>query len=310
MLFQSYEWALDAMKYVASMKMETAATPAGLDKVTSSLDLYLREHPPIADTTFNSMLELAERLENDKLHEQCRVAQARCHETSNLLRTRQAALRRARGRLEREERRRASLASAMSHSGFGPDLQEPCWQPQTDLAYSVESMMALRRRSYAGQPSAPMYSPAAQAFRDGVRDTNLTEYEEQFFREGLITEDMSDRIVTSIPADSLSGGGIGLRTTSSDSLRGSKESLHGSSENLSREQKSSSLPREITGLSLVGGGDGGQRSGQKPQKKLMKRMHSVLTGAEGEVLDHHPGTDSRKGKTLSLISGSSESLPR
>ena len=293
--------------------MENVTTPEGLAKLTTSLDLYLREHPAFTEATFDSMLELASKLGNDKLLEQCKVAKSRCLETSHLLRLRQHALRKAKNQLEKEERRRASLVSAMSHSGhtFGPDFNGPVWQPKSDVVFSVQSMVALRRRSYAGQPSSPMYSPAVQAFRDGIRDVNLTEYEEQLFSEGLITEDMSDRIVTCLPK----GLSSSTLRNSRESLRGSKESLRGSCENLTREQKSNSVPRDLS-TSLPKEYEAGQsvqeavrEGGNKPHHKLMRRTNSVLTGAEGEVLDHQDA-DGRKGKTLSMISGSSESLPR
>lgn len=78
LLLQSYEWALEAMKYVSSMKMEHSTTAEGLDKLMKSLTIYLSEHPPIPEESFAAMLEAAHRLNNDKLLEQCRLAKARC----------------------------------------------------------------------------------------------------------------------------------------------------------------------------------------------------------------------------------------
>ncbi len=75
---QSYEWALEAMKYVSSMRMEHTATGPGLEKLLRSLTVYLAEHPPVTDDSFTAMLDAAQRLRNEKLLEQCRVAKARC----------------------------------------------------------------------------------------------------------------------------------------------------------------------------------------------------------------------------------------
>ncbi|CAL1530643.1 unnamed protein product [Lymnaea stagnalis] len=91
------------MKYVSSMKMEHTATADGLEKLLRSLNIYLSEHPPMGEDSFSSMLDAAQRLHNDRLVEQCRVAKARCQETHQLLQLRQTTLRRARNQLEVEQ---------------------------------------------------------------------------------------------------------------------------------------------------------------------------------------------------------------
>jgi hypothetical protein len=53
------EWALEAMKYVASMKMDHSTSLEGLEKLLRSLELYLRQHPAMTEATFASMTELA-----------------------------------------------------------------------------------------------------------------------------------------------------------------------------------------------------------------------------------------------------------
>jgi len=69
-----------------------------------------------------------------------------------------------------------------------------------------------------------MYSPHVEAFKR--KDMDIQEYEEYLFSEGLITDDMSERIVTSLPK------GLSDMTMrgSRESLRSSKESLHESQE--------------------------------------------------------------------------------
>ena len=102
-VLQSYEWALEAMKYVASMRMEHCASAPGLDKLLRSLEHYLQHHPPMSDDTFHHMMDMAQRLHNDKLLEQCRLAKTRCQETYQLLLLRQNTLQRARDQLAAEQ---------------------------------------------------------------------------------------------------------------------------------------------------------------------------------------------------------------
>ena len=89
-----------------------------------------------------------------------------------------------------------------------------------------------RRRSYAGKPSAPVYSPTAAAFKEHLQGVNLREHEAQLLYDGLITEDMSDRIVANLPkglsdySHLRGGGGGGGGGGSRESLRsGSQENM-------------------------------------------------------------------------------------
>lgn len=105
------------MKYVASMKMEHCATPEGLEKLLHSLELYLQEHPPIADETFTNMSEIAKSLGNDKLVEQCLTAQNRCLETQKMLTLRGNTLQQFRDQLEQDvsdDAARTKSSSALS----------------------------------------------------------------------------------------------------------------------------------------------------------------------------------------------------
>ncbi|XP_052232622.1 pleckstrin homology domain-containing family G member 4B-like isoform X3 [Dreissena polymorpha] len=112
LLDKTYEWALEAMKYVASMKMEHCATPEGLEKLLKSLELYLQEHPPIVDDTFSQMSDLAKQLNNDKLLDQCLTAQNRCLETQKMLQLRGKTLQQFRDQLEQDASASATRSSA------------------------------------------------------------------------------------------------------------------------------------------------------------------------------------------------------
>ncbi|KAL1437316.1 hypothetical protein MTO96_001381 [Rhipicephalus appendiculatus] len=84
LLDHSYEWALDAMKFVSSMKMDTASTPESMTQLMRLLQDYQEEHPAPSEQNFSEMLDLSSKLDNPKLVEQCKTAQARCRETAEL----------------------------------------------------------------------------------------------------------------------------------------------------------------------------------------------------------------------------------
>ena len=240
--FQCYEWALDAMKYMASHKMDDAASSHDLALMLTSLNDYLAQNPPITPRAFASMEELSEKLDNRKLTEQCKVARARCAETEELLRKRQETLRRTLtesdvscdvskldscqeqpGRDDVSERTVQLQHSSMSSHIFGPVKYRNRAQPPLERPGSSSSPhppsppmhhsrpqlsspvgpsldFVNRRRSYAGRPSAPVYSPSAEAFKNHLQGaTCAQDCDEQLFYEGLITEDMSHRVVANLP---------------------------------------------------------------------------------------------------------------
>lgn len=102
LLDKTYQWALESMKYLTSMKMEHCATADGVQKLVHSLDLYLQEHPAIADGTFTQMSNLAKHLENDKLFDQCVTAQNRYFDAQRMFTLRANTLQQFRDHLELE----------------------------------------------------------------------------------------------------------------------------------------------------------------------------------------------------------------
>ncbi|KAH9515625.1 hypothetical protein Btru_011577 [Bulinus truncatus] len=148
LLDKSYEWALEAMKYMSSMKMEHSATADGLDKLLRSLNIYLSEHPPLGEDSFSTMMEAAQTLKNEKLLEQCRLAKARCQETFQLLQLRQTTLRRARNQLEVEQ--------ALKEGGRDvKDLSAPVGGISLEVSRSSSD---LERSDYSA--TSIMFSPA------------------------------------------------------------------------------------------------------------------------------------------------------
>lgn len=294
------------MKYVASMKMEQEVTSEQLDKLLTSMDLYVREHPAIPDATFTLMVDLSSKLDNPRLHEQCKTAQSRCQETVHLLKSRQARLQHAREHMERESlRRRSNSTIGAVYYGVEP---EPPWQPQ-NTSTPLVSLFSARRRSYAGKPSERAYNSSVGAFRELAKDSEWSEYEEYLFGEGLITKDMSDRITTFLPK------GLSECTlrSSRESLRGSRESLHGSAENIQESPKSTSLPRDMAppSFSPINTSDTVTlNKHDKPHRKMLRRALSAITGGDSKEDTQCSDPYTCNSKTLSMITGSSESLPR
>lgn len=72
-LFQSYEWALDAMRFVSNMGITNTESPDGIIRQIRCLQDYSDNHLRVPEETFTEMLEIATRLGNEKLLEQCKV---------------------------------------------------------------------------------------------------------------------------------------------------------------------------------------------------------------------------------------------
>ena len=226
-------------------------------------------------------------------------------------------------------RDRSTLSSGASGARYWP--KDTC---STPVGPSLDYV--LRRRSYAGKPSAPIYSPSVAAFKENLQGVSMFEYEEYLFNEGLITEDMSDRIVTSLP-----------KALSDTTLKSSRESLRGSQENVTDGggNAASNQSDSVTATSKTATSHQSHHSSSsssftksiasrtsslmvslsrhsKPQRKVMRRAASCMmpestapagTAVSGSssLRDHNRDvTDSRFSKTLSMVTAqSSESLP-
>ena len=349
------------MKYAANMKVDKLSSAGSIEDLLRGLETYKKENPPLSVDTFDVMLDLSKKLENDKLYEQCKTARMRCLETEQLLQERAAKLRQAKQRHEKGEgdhnvktKKVVSLVtqnSVSSTSGIGVSVGQsskgtvlaspttPTTPNSSGLSqnsdcsfiefrsppgaftnkelYMSHLMSVLRRRSYAGKPSAPLYSPGVAAFKESVRDMNLWEYEEYLFHEGLITEDMSDRIVAFLP-----------KGLSDSTMRGSRESLRGSIENLNQaaidvspqDAKSDSLPRDLSAAikeeyKAVGTSicpppslNPTLNKHHRPHRKMLKKASSCSL-PENNVTDGLPSIrEQRDIRSISMITTSTESL--
>lgn len=149
LLDKSYEWALEAMKVVGRVKGEGLASPEQVGSAARALSAYLEEHPPIADDTFTAMNTLATRLNNHTLLQQCKMAQMRCQETSELLRNRQAILQKAKRQMEFDCQSFVDLGEIL---GGGEDMSPLAWLASSPLNASG------RRRSVSSVGSRPRES--------------------------------------------------------------------------------------------------------------------------------------------------------
>ncbi|XP_047487825.1 uncharacterized protein LOC125038370 [Penaeus chinensis] len=149
LLDKSYEWALEAMKVVGRVKGEGLASPEQVGSAARALTAYLEEHPPIADDTFTAMNTLATRLNNHTLLQQCKMAQMRCQETSELLRNRQAILQKAKRQMEFDCQSFVDLGEIL---GGGEDMSPLAWLASSPLNASG------RRRSVSSVGSRPRES--------------------------------------------------------------------------------------------------------------------------------------------------------
>lgn len=335
--FQAYEWALEAMKHAASLRTDGCLGVEELETMLSSLTQYLETHPPINASVFTEMLSIAQRLCNDKLQEQCQMAQSRCNETFHLLKVRHATLRKAKDQIQLERSSsRTSIRNSFSTSNERSHLrlsesdstaddavvlrrrESQRWD-QSRLAHSpMDNLLSvLRRRSYAGKPSTPMYSPVAAAFKENIRDMNLLEYEEYLFSEGLITEDMSDRIVAFLPkglSDSTLKGSRESVRSSVDNISGSKDNVDADSEKSPQPSISSATSTASpqmpspSNVSFLDNSELALRLGLSQQRKgLMRKSHSLVvpSTSSGRLESDRKST----WKAFSLLTASTESLP-
>lgn len=274
--------------------MEHCETLNGLDKLLRSLDLYLRDHPVMKPETFTCMFDLAEKLQSDKLLEQCRVAKERCDETQKLLMLRQCTLKRAREKLEVEQQetsppdsmkslsREQSPASSVVSSRRFPSPQESVWEPQS-------SSTPLR-----------VVRPHPE-LRKSMSDRFLRS---QLPREDFYTQDMSDRIVTALPKSLI------------ESRHGSsREDLTDTGSDMANASPSHDFkPQPLHSVSPINSTSSFPY--HRPQKKVLKRVPTVpspgniIMEEEDQSMDrnHQVWSKSQDPRPISLITASSDSL--
>ncbi|XP_076373512.1 puratrophin-1-like isoform X2 [Tachypleus tridentatus] len=200
LLDRAYEWALETMKFVSSLKADKTTNRKELIHLTKALQDYIDSNPPITEETFQEMIDLATRLENESLLDQCKTAQARCQDTIDLIQTRQATLMRAKEQMELE-----SLQWS-SHLPIGSRASHPSTvHSQYSLIPQCTSTPIKRNPGFSCQRSTSNYSfpvgsytsfpsnhPSGPAMMDSFQlDHYMEEKEEQLLSQGLITDDLT-----------------------------------------------------------------------------------------------------------------------
>ncbi|KAK3579166.1 hypothetical protein CHS0354_022701 [Potamilus streckersoni] len=328
LLDKTYEWALEAMKYVASMKMEHSATPEGLEKLICSLDHYLEEHPPINVETFHQMIDLAQRLGNEKLLEKCKVGKSRCEETQKMINLRQKTLKEAKEQLVHEQNNSAlsqtstgAYPSKCSSKHVEPKIaqnvyRDPLpWQPVITSTPSSANLCS-RGNSYR----TPQYSIASVSKNAFSEESSIDQTRDS------IDTDIIDSNGDNMSCDRFSKGPKSVSDTKHSS---SKESLTEVNNVSSPSISSSSLsPLHVTisPLDSIPPPNTSQDSDMvlsaraKPVQKVLKRATTApCSGVSPVILEEDPisiKVSSEQVRTLqqnsrpnSLMTGSSDSLP-
>ena len=200
--FQAYAWALESMKYVVSMKTENCTTEEKLDAMLRDMDTFIQEHPPISPEQFAETLNQAKQLKNEKLISQCQRTIARCEETQSKLNSRKNALHRAKVQLLKAKS--DSPCNCIVKSS-GPDIDDtyllaPAVSKKTSSWHVTCTSLPTSPKLHPRRSSLPNKGEVVQVSPiSNLSSQNMEEYQEQLFNDGLITEDMSHRIVTSLP---------------------------------------------------------------------------------------------------------------
>ncbi|XP_054710117.1 uncharacterized protein LOC129219838 [Uloborus diversus] len=215
LLDKVYEWALETMRYVSLMKANSCTSVHALSAIMKRLDSYLQAHPYIEDAVFEEMTQLATKLSNNRLLNQCQTAKAKYQETVNLVQARCETLQRAKAQLTCNER--INLNESID------DLKtKPClWNPSTPYRAtsqtflnglnSLSGALNLQREPVGSYTSFPSSYYPTTGYKDRLLNQrkNRADY---FMKRGSLTD---DAVISRFAA-------MNNSDSSSDVLRGRK----------------------------------------------------------------------------------------
>uniref|UniRef100_A0A9J8BD24 Pleckstrin homology domain containing, family G (with RhoGef domain) member 4 n=1 Tax=Cyprinus carpio carpio TaxID=630221 RepID=A0A9J8BD24_CYPCA len=81
---KAYEWALEGMRHLACVSMEECGMSEKCQSVITCLETYRSQHPPIPDTHFQEMKDLAGELKSEQGLKQWKFAWSKCQETKQM----------------------------------------------------------------------------------------------------------------------------------------------------------------------------------------------------------------------------------
>lgn len=234
LLDKTYEWALETMRFVSHMTMDNLTNSEVLNELIKHLQDYMDDHPVIPEETFQEMTDIALKLENERLVDQCKIAHTRCQETVELIQTRLTTLQKVKQQLENEscqqlwdedEAPTPRTSRSKSHPGtwvphlsstpFHPNsLVQPFSQRRSSVATVVSQTYSSSIGSYTSFPSN--YYLIVDHKDNHQIDYYLPDKEQQIFSHGLITDDLTTQgPIASIPRTLLEARSIRTGASSS-----------------------------------------------------------------------------------------------
>ncbi|XP_026123332.1 uncharacterized protein plekhg4 isoform X2 [Carassius auratus] len=81
---KAYEWALEGMRHLACVSMEECGMSEKCQSMITCLETYRSQHPPIPDTHFQEMKDLAGELKSEQGLKQWKFAWSKCQETKQM----------------------------------------------------------------------------------------------------------------------------------------------------------------------------------------------------------------------------------
>lgn len=139
------------MKFVSSMNMDDCLTEGGVERLSTSLTSFVKEHKIIDKRVFDDVSVKARNLGNKKLMEQCRIARSRCEETKQVLKVRETTIVRAREEIEAQRAKKISMVQLAAETNITPITSparcvrtpsqddDDIWLPQLPKSASSES---------------------------------------------------------------------------------------------------------------------------------------------------------------------------
>ncbi|CAL1276908.1 unnamed protein product [Larinioides sclopetarius] len=242
---KSYEWALDAMRFVSNMGIANTESAEGILRQIRCLQDYADNHLRVPEETFTEMLDLAAKLGNEKLLEQCKIVKLRCEETVDLIKTRQATLQKVKQQMEVDSLRgpywEAEDASQTPRTMRSHSQPLNSWLPVGASTPYPSFSCHQRRRSTGGPMGVSMsqrygspigsytafpssYYPTKESYH---LDSFTQEKDEKLLNQGLITEDLT------------ANGPVATISKTLLDIRGAHRSGHSSSSSSSSSTSSS-----------------------------------------------------------------------
>ncbi|GFS29397.1 pleckstrin homology domain-containing family G member 4B [Nephila pilipes] len=228
LLDKTYEWALETMRFVSHMKVDSTTSVNALVTIMKRLESYLQDHPYLEDGIFEEMAQLTIKLNNPNLSNQCQVAKAKYEETVDLIQTRLETLIKAKERLSYEER--PNINDSLDNLKIKPCLWNPLSQNATYRSSSQSHLgsfnqshgsQGFRREAVGSYTAFPSSYYPASSFRERLLGLSQRKKRTDYFtKRGSLTDEVVLGRLNTSESDSSSRAQHGRKSYpfSSDSL--------------------------------------------------------------------------------------------